>query len=356
MEDIQSPLANEQAALKSTPLCEGCQTVPALPGYAAALCSDCRQLYINYPIPKWIWLFAGGIAVLMGIGLFRMPVYVSAAMHLKRAENAIEDHRYYTAGKEAAAVLKVSPDLLEAHAYHLIASAYSTNLEAVRSEMGFLGKKTFEDTALLNKVDASMTFFMQFIPGDSLALANASHAKDSSFSVQMRAFDALPDDTNRVKVMAGYLFADRLYDRKEYDNCLTMVKKILLVSPDSYSAKLLQIVVLRQKGDFDAAIAICKTMLQQNKEDVNMIAGLSMIALKQKDDKTAAKYADQALAMYPEDLAALRAMTLVKFFKGEKPAAGKLLAQMVKEESKEGRDSAISTYVGNVINGTEIYR
>src|ERR1700748_1128090 len=99
------------------PVCANCKIEPSLPGYPTPLCATCRNSFIKYPIPKWIYAFGAGILVVMIIALVRVPPYLSVAINLGKAQNAINARKYKTAEKALDKVLAKVPDNTEAQLY-----------------------------------------------------------------------------------------------------------------------------------------------------------------------------------------------------------------------------------------------
>jgi hypothetical protein len=124
----ENPIPSEQAGgTVDETLCINCQINKFEEGHGTKLCSGCRHTFIKYPIPRSIRWFAIGLAAVIIISLVRTQRYVSAAIHLGRAENAIENKQFVTAENELTAVLKDFPDHLISNGNMLIASCYSMN-------------------------------------------------------------------------------------------------------------------------------------------------------------------------------------------------------------------------------------
>ena len=169
MEDISLPQPDAPGKPAPTAYCVHCNVAPAIPGFATNLCADCRHNFNHYPIPKWIWFFAAVVAVLMIGGLIRMPSYIQAVAHLKRAERAIKEHRYNTARNEAKLVLRQSPDLMEAHVYWFVGSAYMLAQPDLKNSYEWLEGRSTEDTALSNMVNAAIHYVDNVAVADSVS-------------------------------------------------------------------------------------------------------------------------------------------------------------------------------------------
>src|SRR5438876_7536287 len=92
--------------------CANCGNPAVLNEYPTKLCTECREQFIRYPVPKWLWLFAGAIGVIVLFSLFTLPRSISVGVALEKGKKAERQHRYVTAQKEFEKVLEKVPGLI----------------------------------------------------------------------------------------------------------------------------------------------------------------------------------------------------------------------------------------------------
>lgn len=335
-------------------LCINCHVNEPLTNYPNRLCQECREKFINYPIPRWIYLFAGGVLVIMIIGLFRMPTYLKTAIHLSRAEKAMETKKYVTAQNELAQVLTQFPDNIEANAKMAIAASYNWDFKAFFLSAAKLENKTTENEELINDVNRAFSKIETIIPKDTTLSAKMALIKDDPQKL-VTYFNAAVSNKQGEVPFQGIVIANYLYDLKDYKTCDQILDKVLDFSPEFYSALLLKSAVKRNTGDFDEALTICNRLLELNHEDVQCISQKSKIELKRNHDEDAAKYAHEALALDGTNISAMEAQALVDFYANRKNASIKMLELIKKQEALNG-ETSVSTRLAAVINGSESYR
>ncbi|WP_293311706.1 tetratricopeptide repeat protein [Pedobacter sp. UBA5917] len=329
-------------------LCANCQLNVYEPGHAINLCSDCRKSLIKYPIPKWIKFFALGILAVMVISLVRTQQYISAAIHLGKAENAIDQKHFLTAQRELALVLNKFPKDFNANAYMMVASAYNFDFEAYQVAFDKVADVKTEDEALLSTVNAASEYIAQSFPKDTLMYKRiVAAAKDKEKLL------AMTDSTDEIVLKVH--IANFLYEAKDYDHVERIVNKVLAVDPNFYQALSLMTAVKRNTAKYDEALAFCDRLLAFNAEDIQVLSQKARIELKRKHDKEAAVFASQALALDPDDTSAMEAKAMVDYFAGRKKESLATLAQIRVHETNSG-DSTISKRLSPIITGSEIYR
>src|SRR5262245_25927138 len=102
--------------------CVNCGNPAILNQYPTKLCSECREKFIKYPIPKWIWAFAGGIALVVLIALFNLPHALGTGIAFAKGKKAEKDHRYLLAQQEFEKVVQKEPGYIEGQAHLMIAA------------------------------------------------------------------------------------------------------------------------------------------------------------------------------------------------------------------------------------------
>ena len=128
MEENQLTTAPESNDAKG---CVNCGNSNIEEGYPTALCSDCRQAFIKYPIPFGIKIFAAAVGVVLVLSLFTFPKHIAMALHLERGKRFEKNHRYKAAQQEFGEVIKKLPDNAEAAGRMAIAAFYNMDFEQV---------------------------------------------------------------------------------------------------------------------------------------------------------------------------------------------------------------------------------
>ncbi len=329
-------------------LCVNCQLNVYEPGHAINLCSGCRQSLIKYPIPKWINFFALGILAIMVVSLVRTQLYISAAIHLGKAENAIDQKHFVTAQQELALVINKFPDDLTANGYMMIASAYNLDFASYGAAYARIANKKTEDESFLNRVDAASAYIDQNFPKDTLMYKRIVAAANNKEKLL-----ALTDSTKEIALKTH--IANFLYEMKDYERVERIINNVLAVDSGFYQALSLMSAVKRNTGKYDEAIAFCDRLLNINAQDVYAFSQKARIELKRKHDKEAAVFAAKAIELDPDNDSAIEAKAMVDYFAGKKKESLASLAKIRAHEISSG-DSTISKRLIPIINGSEIYR
>ncbi len=59
------------------------------------LCSDCREHFIKYPIPKWLYIVMAVVVIICGISFYRVPTLISDYKNYKSAESSYNQKNQY---------------------------------------------------------------------------------------------------------------------------------------------------------------------------------------------------------------------------------------------------------------------
>jgi tetratricopeptide (TPR) repeat protein len=318
------------------------------------ICPECRASFIKYPIPKWIWAFAAGILIVMGIGFTRMQEFFSHAIHLARAEKAMDEHKYVTARRELELVLAKFPDRLELNADMMIASAYNHDLQRMGKAYDKISDSEFKDQELLEKVQTAMDYVMMMTDMDTLLTPRIESIGKASVPELDRFVAELDTTDYRNKDIVYAIIANGFYELDMYSRCEALLNKILERQPDFYSASVLMMAVKRSTGRYDEAINIGKSLLNRNQEDVVALSQLAKIELKRSNDSKAAEWAAKAMKI-ERTTASMEAQAMVDFYSGDKSESQHLLADIQKQEIAEG-DSTISVRLKKLFSGKQKFR
>lgn len=334
-------------------LCVHCKNNLFEAGFPTKLCLECREHFVKYPIPKWIWLFAGGILLMMVIGMIRMPKYISAAYHLSRAEKAIERHAYYTAQKELLLVIENTPENVVANGNLLIAAAHNHNYMLAGFAFQKIAGKKLDDNELYASVQSAMQLVEENYPSDTTVYGKIAVAKDSVDDLK-QIYNFLVAKNNLDQYVVGVYVADKLYEKELYKDAEQILEHVLKNEPDFYPAIGLMIAVKRNLGQYDQANAFCDQLLTQNCEDVIAYTQKARVEIKRKDDVKAAEYAAKAMEIDPTSLYAMEAQAMVDHYANRKVESKKLWLAIQQQEA--GGDTTITMRLGEIINGKKQYR
>ncbi|RBQ11345.1 hypothetical protein [Pedobacter miscanthi] len=223
-------------------LCANCQLNIYEPGHAVNLCSDCRKKLIKFPIPKWIRFFALGILTVMVISLVRTQQYISAAIHLGKAENAIDQKHFLTAKRELALVLNKFPADFNANAYMMVASAYTFDFQAYQIAYAKIADVKTDDQDLFNTVNTASDYISQVFPKDTLMYKRIVAVANDKVKLL-----AMVDSTDEIVLKVH--IANFLYETKDYDHVEGIVNKVLATDPNFYQALSLLTAVKRNTAN-----------------------------------------------------------------------------------------------------------
>jgi predicted Zn-dependent protease len=289
-------------------------------------------------------------------GLVRMPPYVSAAIHLGRAEKASEARRYITAQKELRPVLAQFPDHLASNAEMLIASAYSFDMSGVQASYAKLENREIKDDELFERMQTAMQFIMQSVPNDTTLPRRVQEAVADSLPGLLAvsaSLDSLsPDDSKLGRI----LIANQLYDLDAFKETERLLQDVLAEEPDNYPALMLMGAVRREQGAFDESLRLYDRILAHNPENVAAIAQKAKTELKRNRDRKAAEYAATAMRLDPTHLGALEAQAMVDYYAGRAGASADGLKTIRGIETSTSDDSIISHRLAALLSGAESYR
>jgi len=277
------------------------------------LCSDCRDQFSRLHIPVWIWIFAGGIAVIMLFSLFTLPRSISLGIHLEKGKKAVEAKMFNTAEKEFSKVLVKVPGNIEAEGNLLIAAFYNMDYETFNTQLKKLRDVKFEDKTLLDEIDKVMLKAEGYVTNDTLedfkkGFPDEAHIPDTAWEGYVRRHE---EDR-----YAAQEYAALLYDRKEYHRCDSLLDIILGSDYDYFPALMLGVNVRRDIGNLTGAMAYVDRILTINHESSWGLSARARTLLRQKKIKPGL---DLALKLYDtdkQDVYAMSTLILAYHFNG----------------------------------------
>ncbi|MBE9584931.1 hypothetical protein IM792_10770 [Mucilaginibacter sp. JRF] len=346
-----TPTAQQESHEHNPDLCVQCQAKPFEAGYPINLCTDCRASLIKYPIPNWLKYFAAGILLVMVLSIFRTQKYISAAIHLGRAEKAIELKNYVTAENELKKVLADAPDGLIANANMVIASIYNLDMAETGPAYTKIENKDFDDeTELLKNVESALAFLDQNMVNDTVVNTKVAATPNTK-----PALLKLVKENNSLSIQLKIVVANALYDLKEYKAADSLALEAISINSESQIAIRLLSATKRELKEFDKALAYCNDMLKINHQDIYAISQKARIELKRKNDERARKYVDEAMAIDPDSDLALEAKALTDYLTGHKKDADATFNK-IKNLATISGDNTIRDRISPILNGSLQYR
>jgi tetratricopeptide (TPR) repeat protein len=334
-------------------LCTNCQLNKFEEGYPTKLCYDCRKEFVNFPVPKWIYIAAGVLLTLLLVELFRTPGLIMGAIHLARGEKAISEKKYQTATRELDKALEVAPNSLLTNVNMLIASSYCMDNQRYSLAYQTIGDRRIEDQELYDRCIEALNFYGRLIPMDTaiyytLAKAENSEEVDVIYKEQL-AYDSLFED-----LAAATFIADRYYDLGDYKSSEEVLQSVLEKNDHYGPALNIMAAIKRNEKKCDEALAYCDRLLELNAEDEGTYAQKARIELKRNNDKEAAKYAGVAMELDANNPLSLEAKAMVEYFSKDLKKSHETL-NAIKAIEGEG-DHLISIRLAKILNGETIYR
>lgn len=292
--------------------------------------------------------------VVIIISLFRTSTYISAAIHLGKAEKAIENKLFVTAQREIGLVLKDFPNDLISNSNMIIASSYNLDPAAAGAAYDKVANKPMENEKLLAEANKAMEYITKALPEDSVTMKKIVSASGNKEDL-MKIYNSFSGLTNPANEILKVHIANYLYDLKDDDHAISIVTDILKNDPGFCPALSLMSALKRNHGKYEEALACCNKMLNINKEDVYAISQKARIELKRKRDKQAAAYANEAIRINADNDYALEAKAMVEYFGGRKKESLATLNVIKMHESFSG-DSTVSKRLSGILDGSIIYR
>lgn len=336
----------------ATGTCVNCEARAALPGYSTNLCYECRKLYIKFPIPLWIKLFAGGVCLVILFSLFTFPDNLSVAIHLARGKKAADNNKFVTTRNELQKVVSKYPQHVEARAYLMLAAFYNEDYDAYLNYREQLKGVEIVNDKLSDRVFDVHEKFQNYYAGDSLYFLKKQYDSISY---------TLPDS-----VMAQYVknhpgniyaltsFASILYDAEKYAACDSLLLQSLAIDDTHIPALRLLANTKRHLRDFNAAVKYAERILEINKESACAYSILSLTYLQQRRDKEGLDMAYKCMSIDNKAAYSTATMALAFHFTHQFDSRDALI-----KEAKASKDSEVISsfnFVSDVINNRKPFR
>ncbi len=293
--------------------------------YPTPLCSDCRQKFIRFPLPLWIKVFAGAIAVILLFSLFKLPKNISLAVQLERGKKAEKQKKYFTAQRDFEEVVKKVPDNIEAEGHLMIASFYNQDFAAIGTAFKKLEGKNIEDKELYETLDELANKAASYVSNDSFQNFQKQYV-DQSITIPDTAYQSYihrnPDD-----IFAITEYASRLFDEKSYTVCDSLLQQALKKDNEYFPALMIMASLKREQGKNDESLIYCDRILSVNRESVYGMASKARTYLKQKKDKEALDLAQKSYTLNSKNGYALATLILAYHFNNKTTERDELISK-----------------------------
>ena len=346
-------ISNEAVANTNAPGgCINCGHPVVVPGYPNALCADCRQRFIKFPIPNWIKIFGAAIGLIFLFSLYKIPRNISLGIHFEKGKTAITEKKYLTAQRELEIFLKKVPRNLEARCYLLIASFYNEDYETSGKMFEQLKDQNIEDKDLVSQVEQTLQFGQPYFANEKFSALLKEYDNDVMKIPRQRVKNYLDSNKDDIYAATTYVQITGIEDKQvNSDSILTAILKL---NPDYTPALFLASAQNRLNKKFEASIENCDRMLNINKESPAAFASKARTLLWMKKDKEALENATAAVDLDPHHPYMEATLLMAYHFNQKQKEEEELRKKMA-----ANKDSiAIETYkyAFDVISGKEPFR
>ena len=332
--------------------CIQCGNSKIAEGHPNDLCADCRDHFVRYPVPQWVWLFTGGIGVLLLFSVINLPKNLSLGIDLERGKKAVNQHKYLTAQKELESFTRAVPESEEANAYLMIASFNNLDFDPMIRAYKRVENKSIEDDDLYNKVSSLTNTLNNYFPSDSLDSFYTKYKPEDTVAMFTGLKDyvaAHPDD-----LYAQSNYGSHLMDEEQYVAADTVYTKLLHEQEDYLPALFAMTTIKRLEDKPEEAVAYSDKLLAINKENVYAMSTKARALLRENKNDEALKTALAAASIKKNDRYNTATLALVYHFnKMEKEKREVIQTKMIDKDS-----SALSYYqfAFDVINRKKEFR
>lgn len=316
--------------------CLNCGNPAVLHEFPTKLCSECREKFIRFPVPKWIWAFAGGIGLVVVFALFSFSGNLSTGIALERGKKAEHDHRYKTAQREFEKVTAAVPGYLEGQAHLMMTAFNNLDFAAFNKAFKALQNQPIADNELYKQLDDVVTKAGYYFQNDS---SRQLHSKYDSLGIP------IPDTVwrkylqqNRDDLGSMIVYSGELFDKEQYAACDSICHVVLESYPGCINALLFMASVKRETGNNDSALYYCNKLIELNNEYAPAFASKARTYLKMKKDDEAMKLALQAYGMDKKDGYCTATLAIAYHFKNDIKKRDELI-------NNNKSDSNMTTYL-----------
>jgi tetratricopeptide (TPR) repeat protein len=282
MEQIKMPEVQLHTVETTSAACVNCEARAAMTGYSTNLCSECRTLFIKYPIPLWIKLFAGGVCLVILFSLFTFPDNLSAAIHLARGKKAADNNKFITARKELEKVVTKYPQHVEARGYLMLSAFYNEDYDAFIKYTKELADTDIDNNKLLAKLVDAQETYAAYSAVDSIDLLQKSYESVGQAAPDSVLAQFVAKHPYDVCALMSYAFI--LHKAERFAACDSILVQLLEKDDTHIPALQMMANTKRRLGDYNSAIKYCERVLEINKESAYTYAIMARIYLQQRRD------------------------------------------------------------------------
>lgn len=295
--------------------CRNCGSQYVEQGYQLNLCENCRDTFINRPIPAWVKVFFAIIVLILGYAFSQFPHNIQPAVALERGIRAEKAKKYLTAVNEYKKVLEKYPNSELAIGRLFIAYYKSDKIyEAAEAISKIAGRESKKEDLVneINQVADRMASL--YYPSEELSQILSKHQNaqpEEIISVLKPYVNKNPND-----LMGAYYLADKLFDVKKFDESEQLVMGILKSYPDFNAGYLFLAAVCREKGQYERGLDYCQKVLEQNIESAQAYVSMSRIELKRHQDEQGLQLAEKAYSLDSDNAHVIANLALAYHYNG----------------------------------------
>ncbi len=330
-------------------VCFDCGNPDIVKDVPNALCTECRNAAIKFPIPVWVKLFGGGILLLVLFSLINLPQSLTLGSNLEKGIAAEEQQKFVTAQRYFMQVIKLDSNNTEANEHLMVAAYYNYDLANFLKAGNRIGNKTLDEDDLLNKVNALADKTNFYFPSDSFyaieqRYTSEEHIPDSVYINYI--------NNNDENVFEETLYASVLFDRKDYHRCDSMCNIIIQTDGENFAALGLMASAKRFENQPDSSIAYCDRMINMNSEYTYATCLKARALLKQQKNDEAMQLVKQCILTDSTNAYTLATLALTYHCMHD---AGKrdAVLQNAERRNSDSSNAGVFQYVHDVINNKE---
>ncbi|HEX2946481.1 MAG TPA: tetratricopeptide repeat protein [Clostridia bacterium] len=280
-------------------VCRNCGKTPVVEGYSIPLCRECRSHYINYPIPRWIKVFATVVLAVMTYSLVSFPKSLEGGIAYERGNRAESQHMYMTAANQYEKVVNIFPNSFIGWGKLFVTRIKNNQFSEAEEAFSMIkGKESSNDDEVriieeANIAIDSLDYYYNVSEELNNLVSRQTNTPPEEFARELSDYTV----RNPNDYLGQYLLGNMLFDAKSYEEAKSAYLKAIDLCPQVDEFHLGAAAAYRQTGNFDKALAECNLVLAENAEFVDAHASLAKIYLKQHKYDEALKSAQKAFEL-----------------------------------------------------------
>lgn len=328
--------------------CTKCGSPDYEDGYVNNHCRECRREMSRYPIVSWVRWMALGVAALFVLSLFNMPQALKATLAYNKGNQLMEARKFVSAEKTFREILQRYPSNFKMNANYAIAAFYNEHYDIADSVLDLWRDRHIEDADMLDKVNGLIRLAKFYNLAEDSVYSLLEDAVDTKERIRiMNAYHI----THKEEIAAKLVLATYYQQDSNYKAVISLCEEIRLLEPHiTFGHSLLARAYCEEK-QFEKGLQVCDHLLSHHAESLPGLLLKAKILLKQKQDKQALLFAQQAYDLEPANAGAIRFLGLAAYFNGNKAT----LTEMEKQYSFVA-DSAELASFNDVIHNKISYR